>query len=139
MLYAYGFGVVRKSNCLTTSIDMTFFWLLLSTIKCSGVPFTHICEWKSLSPSSRSSSGWIVVVVTVVVGFASIICLLLLFFESWSKSGFSSLSLSSVTNDYIEWHSSLLCRGMLWNSHHFPISFLDFSLPFFMCIWNWLS
>jgi hypothetical protein len=26
---------------------MRFFWLPLSMMKCRGVPFTHICEWKS--------------------------------------------------------------------------------------------
>jgi hypothetical protein len=139
MLYGCGCGVVGKSNCLTTSAEMMFFWLPLSTIKCSGVPFTHICEWKSRSPSLRSSSGWIVVVVTVVVGSTSMICLLLLFFESGSKSRFDSLSLSLTTDDYIERHSSVLCQGLLWNSHHFPVSFLDFPLPFFSCIWDWLS
>jgi hypothetical protein len=80
MLYGCGYGVVGKSNYLTTSVEMRFFWLPLSTIKCGGVPFTHIYEWKRRSPSSGSSgsSSWIVVVVTVVVGSASIICLLLL-------------------------------------------------------------
>jgi hypothetical protein len=44
MLYGCGCGVVDNPNCLTTSAEMRFFWLPLSTIKCSGVPFTHICE-----------------------------------------------------------------------------------------------
>jgi hypothetical protein len=116
-----------------------FFWLSLSTIKCSGVPFTHICEWKSCSPSSGSSSGWIVAVVTVEVGYASMICLLLLFSELDTKLGFHSLSLSSTANDCIERHSLLLCQGILWNSHHFLVSFLDFLLPLFSYIWDYLS
>jgi hypothetical protein len=72
-----------------TYVEMRFFWLPLSTIKCSGVPFTHIYEWKRCSPSSGSSgsSGWIVVVMIVVVGSASMICLLLLLSESESESG----------------------------------------------------
>jgi hypothetical protein len=139
MLYGCGCGVVGKSNCLTTSVEMMFFCLLLSIIKCNGVPFTHIFEWKSRIPSSGSSSSWIVVVAIVAVGFASMICLLLSFYESGSNSRFRSLSLSSTTNDYIERHSLVLCQGLLWNSHHFPVSFLDFSLPFFACIWSWLS
>jgi hypothetical protein len=44
MLYGCGCGVVDNPNCLTTSAEMRFFWLPLSTIKCSGVAFTHICE-----------------------------------------------------------------------------------------------
>jgi hypothetical protein len=136
MLYGCGCGVVGKSKCLTTNVDMMLFCLPLSTIKCSGVPFTHIYEWKSHSPSSRSSSGWIFAVVTIIVGSVSMICLLLLFSESESNSRFNSLSLSSATNDYIGRYSSMLCQGLLWNSHHFPVSFLDFSLPFISCIWD---
>jgi hypothetical protein len=139
MLYGCGCGVVGKSNCLTTSTKMMFFWLLLSTIKCSGVPFTHICEWKSRSLSSGSSSGWIFAIVIVAVGFASMFYLLLLFFEPRSKSRFGSLSLSLATNDCIELHSSVLCQGLLWNSHHLSVSFLYFVLPFFSYIWDWLS
>jgi hypothetical protein len=139
MLYGCRCGVVGKSNCLKTSTEMMFFWLPLSTIKCSGVPFTHICEWKSRSPSLGSSYGWIVAIAIVAVGSTSMIYLLLLFSESGSKLGFNSLSLRSTTNDCIERHSSMLCQGMLWNSHHFPVSLLDFPLPFFVYIWDWLS
>jgi hypothetical protein len=101
MLYGCRCGVVGKSNYLTTSAEIRFFWILLSTIKCSGIPFTHICEWKRHSPSSGSSRsfGWIVAVATVVVGFASIIYLLLLLSESESKSGLGYVSLSSATFD----------------------------------------
>ena len=44
MLYGCGCGVVDKPNFFKKSIEMRFFWFLLSTIKCSGVPFTHIFE-----------------------------------------------------------------------------------------------
>jgi hypothetical protein len=91
MLYGLRCGVVGKSNCLKTSTEMMFFWLPLSTIKCSGVPCTHICEWKSHSPSLGSSSGWIVAVAKITMGFSSIIYLLLLFYESRSKLGFDSV------------------------------------------------
>jgi hypothetical protein len=37
-----------------TSIEMRFFWLLLLMMKCNGVPFTHICEWK------RHSFFWLI-------------------------------------------------------------------------------
>jgi hypothetical protein len=59
MLYGCGCGVVDNPNCLMTFVEMRFFWLPLSTMKCNRVPFTHICEWKRCSPSSISvgSSG----------------------------------------------------------------------------------
>jgi hypothetical protein len=44
MLYGCGFGVVDNPKYLTTSAKMRFFWLPLSTIKCSKAPFTHIYE-----------------------------------------------------------------------------------------------
>jgi hypothetical protein len=97
-LYGCGCGVVPKYKFLKTYTKMMFFWNPISTIKCSGVPFTHICEWKSPSSSSGSSSGWIVAVATVAVGYASMIYLLLLFYES----GFKSFSLSSATNGCIK-------------------------------------
>jgi hypothetical protein len=66
MLYGCGCGVVDKSNFLKKYDDMRFSWLPLSKIKCNGVPFTHICEWKRHPPSS-GSSGCIVVVATVAM------------------------------------------------------------------------
>jgi hypothetical protein len=104
MLYGCRCGVVDKSNYLMTSIEMRFFWIPLSTIKCSRVSFTHICEWKRHSPYSVSSGsfGWIVAVATIVASSASIICLLLLLSKSESDSGFDSVSLSSATNDCFE-------------------------------------
>jgi hypothetical protein len=141
MLYGCGCGVVGKSNYLTTSAEMRFFLLPLSTIKCKGVPFTHICEWKRCSPSSGSygSSGWIVAVVTIEVGSTSIICLLLLLSKSKSESWLGYVSLISATNDHFEQHSSVLCQRILWKSHHFPMSFFVFPLPLFSCGLNWLS
>ena len=136
MLYGFGCGVVVKFNCLITSIEMMFFWLSLSTIKCSGVPFTHICEWKSCSPSSGSSSSWIVVIAIVLVGSTSMICLLLLFSESYSESGLGSVSLRSSTNDYFERHSSVLCQGILWKSHNFLVSFFSCRYPSFPAVWT---
>ena len=127
MLYGCRCGVLDNPNCLMTSAEMRFFWLPLSTIKCSGVPFTNICEWKRCSPSSGSvgSSSWIAAVATIT-------CLLPLFSEWDYESGFGSLSLISATNDFFEWHSSVLCQGILWKSHHFSVSFV-FSWPFFSC------
>jgi hypothetical protein len=64
MVYGWGCGIIDNFNLLMTSTEIKFFWLPLSTMKCSGVPFTHIYEWKRHSPSSSSSdsSGWIFVV-----------------------------------------------------------------------------
>jgi hypothetical protein len=131
MLYGCGCGVVDKSNCL-----MRFFWLLLSTIKCNGVPFTHICEWKKHPPSSGSSgsSGWIVVVPIVALGFASTFCHLLFFSKSEPKLGLESVSLSSTTNHYFERHSSMFFQGILWKSHHFLVSFFIFSMAWTGCL-----
>jgi hypothetical protein len=139
MLYGCGCGLVGNSNCLTTSVEMRFFCLSISTMKCNEVPFTHIYEWKRCSPSSGSvgSSGWIIVVAIVVVGSTLMICLLPLFPESYSKSGFASFSLISTTDDCFDIHSSVLCQGILWKLHHFPMSFFVFSLPFFSCGLDW--
>jgi hypothetical protein len=133
--------VLPASNYLITSLMIRFFWFPISTMKCNGVPFTHICEWKRRSPysGSSSSSSWIVMVTMVAVGFASIFYFLLLFYESEFESRFDSFSLSSTTNDYFERHSSVLCQGLLWKSHHFPVSFFVFPLPFFSCGLDWLS
>jgi hypothetical protein len=134
MLYGCGCGVVGNSNCLTTFVEMSFFWIFLSTMKCNGVPFTHICEWKRCSPSSGSvgSSGWIIVVATMEVGPVSIIYLLPLFSKSYSESGFDSFSLILATTDCFERHSSVLCQGILWKLHHFLVSSI-LLLPFFSC------
>jgi hypothetical protein len=61
-----------------------------------------------------------------------------IFSGSDSKSRFSSLSLTSTTNDCFEQHSSVLCQGLLWKLHHFPVSFFVFPLPFFSCVLDWL-
>jgi hypothetical protein len=67
------------------------------------------------------------------------ICLLPVFSESNYESRFGSLSLISTTNDCFERHSSVLCQGILWNLHHFPVSFFVFPRPFFSCVLDWFS
>jgi hypothetical protein len=67
------------------------------------------------------------------------IYLLPLFSKSDFESGLDSFSLISTTNDCFEPHSSVLCQGILWKSHHFPVSFLVFLLPFFSCRLDWFS
>jgi len=42
MVYDCGCVVVGKPSHFITSVAMRFFWILLSTMKCSGEPFTHI-------------------------------------------------------------------------------------------------
>src|SRR3984885_14533215 len=76
MVYGCGCVVVGKPNCFTTSAEMRFFWLPLSTMNCSGEPLTHIWEWKRRSSSSGSSGSffWILAVATVALGSASMIC-----------------------------------------------------------------
>jgi hypothetical protein len=60
-------------------------------------------------------------------------------YESNYESGFDILSLIFATNDYFEQHSSVLCQWILWKSHHFPVSFFIFLLPFFSCGLDWFS
>ena len=121
-----------------TSVKIRFFWLPLSTMKCSVIPFTHIYEWKRRSPSSGSSrsSSWICVVATVTLSSASMICFPLLLTatlgsESESELGSDFEALILANSDCFERHSSVLCHGLLWNSHHFLVSFFVFLFPFF--------
>ena len=141
LLYGCGCGVVDNPNCLTTSIEMRLSSLSLTTMKCNGVPFTHIYEWNIFSPSSgyTSCSSWIVVVVTLAVEYASMICLVSIFYGLDSESGLGSVSLTSTTNDCFKRHSLVLCQGIFWKSHHFPVSFFVFPLPFFSFVLDWLS
>jgi hypothetical protein len=123
MFYGCRYGVVKKYNLLMSYDEIRFFWISLPTTKCNGFPFAHIYEWKRNSPSSVSfgSSGWIFEVLSVLVGSTSMIYLFLLNFETESDSELGSISLSSATNDYFEQHSSVLCQGILWKLHRFPM------------------
>ena len=134
MLHGYKCGVVENFKCLMNYAKLRLFWLPLSIMKCNEEPFTHIFEWKRHSPSfgSSGSSGWIWVVAMVALGFASMIWSPLSSFESELESRYNSEAFNSSTNGCFVRHSSLLCQGILWNSHHFPVSFLIFSLPFFV-------
>lgn len=53
MLYGCRCVGIGIFNHLMTSLEIRF-WILLSTMKCGREPFTHIYEWKRLSPSSVS-------------------------------------------------------------------------------------
>ena len=57
MVYGCGCAMVGRPSCFTTSAEMRFFCLPLLTRNCSREPFTHICDWKRRSPSSRSSGS----------------------------------------------------------------------------------
>jgi len=107
-------------------------------MKCSVIPFTHICDWKRCSPSSYSSgsSSWICVVEMMTLGSTTMIhfplsLTMTLGLESESEPRSDSKAWISTTSDCFERHSSMLCHGLLWNSHHFPVSFFVFLLPFF--------
>jgi hypothetical protein len=77
MVYGCGCDFVGVTRHLRTSAEMRFFWILLLMMKCSGVPFIDIYEWKRRSPSSGSSGspGWSLVVAMVALGFMSMIYL----------------------------------------------------------------
>ena len=141
MLFGCECGFVDSPNYLTALAEMRLLWISLSTNKYNCVPFTHISEWKRRSSSSGStdSSHWIVLFTTVAVGSTSMMCLFSIFYGWDSQSEFASMALTSTTNDYFDWHSSVLFQGILWKSHHFPVSFFIFYLPFFSCVLDWLS
>jgi hypothetical protein len=123
MVYGWECVIFRRSNLLMTYSKIMFFWLSLSTMKSTWVLFIQIYEWKRHSSSSRSfeSYGWIFVVLMVALGSASMIYFLLAYFESEFKSRSKFFSLSSTNNDSFEKHSSMLCQGIFWNSHHFLV------------------
>jgi len=117
-----------RPNRFMTSTEMRFFWLPLSTMNCSGEPFTDIREWKRGPPSSGSSvsSFWILVVATMVLGSASIISFPFLFLllgsdsESEHASDYEAFNLA--TNNCLARHSLVFWVGLLWNSHHFLVA-----------------
>jgi hypothetical protein len=121
-----------------TSAEMRFFWLPLSMMKCSGVPFTHICEWKRCSPSSGSSGspGWSLVVAMVALGSMSMIHLPLSSSGSESEPTSDSEAFTSATNDFFERQSAVLCQGLLWKSHHFLYLSLSFRCPSLLVAWT---
>jgi hypothetical protein len=74
----------------------------------------------------------------VALGYASMICLHFSSSESKLDPASDSKDFTSATNDFFERHSMVLCKGILWNSHHFPVSFFVFPLSF-VCGLDWLS
>ena len=118
---------------------MRFFWLPLSIMKCSGEPFTHIWEWKRCSSSSGYSGSyfWIFVVAMVVLGFASIIWFPFSFpllgsdLESQHASDLEAFI--SASSDRLAQNSLVFWVELLWNTHHFPLSFFGFVVLFFAC------
>ena len=139
MVYECGCAMVGNPNRFMTFAEMRFFWLPLSTMNCSGEPFTHMWEWKRRSSSyeSSGSSFWIFMVVMVVLGSASIIFFPLSFpflgLDSLSKHASDSEAFISATSDYLARHALVLWVGFLWNSHHFPASFFGFAVLIFAC------
>jgi len=143
MVYGCGCVVVDKPSFLTTFAEMRFFWLPLSIMNYSGELFTHIWEWKRHSSSrSSSSSLWIFVVATVALGSASIIYFSLSFpllgSNLESEHASDSKAFNSATSDCLAQQSLVLWVELLWNSHHFPMSF-GFVVLFFYCSFCGLS
>jgi hypothetical protein len=102
--YHRGDSFLGLNHAFDYLAKMSLFWLPLSTMKSSRVPFTHICEWKSRSPSSglSGSPGWSLVVETVALGSASMICLPLFGSSSESKPKYDLEAFTSSTNDFFE-------------------------------------
>jgi hypothetical protein len=93
------------------------------------------------SPSSGSfgSPGWSLVVAMVALGSMSMICLPLYGSELDSEPASDLEAFTLATNNFFEQQSTVLCQGLLWNSHHFPVSFFVFLVSFFACRLDWLS
>jgi hypothetical protein len=141
MVYGCGCAMAGKPNRFTTSTEMRFFWLPLSTMNCNGEPFTHILEWKRRSASSGSSGSslWIFVVATMALGSASIIYFPLSGSNLELEHASDSEAFNSATSDCLARHSLVLWVVLLWNSHHFPVSFFGFVVLFFACGFGRLS
>jgi len=145
MVYDYGCGVVIRPNYFTNSTKMRFFWLPLLTMNCSSKPLIHIYEWKRHSPSSGSLGLilWILVVAIAALGSRSIIYFPLWFplLGSYSDSeyAYESRAFSLATSHCLAWYSLMLWVELLWNSHHFHVSFFVFVVLFFSCGLNGLS
>ena len=128
-----------------TSVEIRFFWLLLSKTNCNGEPFTHISEWKRCSPSSGCSGSiiWILVVAMVRLGSTSMICFHLLApllgSDSELERASDSKAFSLATSDCLAQHSLALWVELLRNSHHFLVSFFIFAVLLFSCSFGRLS
>jgi hypothetical protein len=79
----------------------------------------------------------------VVLGSASIIFFPLSFplsgSDSNSEHASDSEAFNSTTSDCLARHSLVLWVELLWNSHHFPVSFFDFVVLFFAYDFGGLS
>lgn len=145
ILYSCGCGLVGRPNRFMTFAEMRFFWLSLSTMNCSGEPFTHIYEWKICSPSSGSwgSFFWILEVAIVALGSTLIIWFPLSFLlsssDSRSEHAYDSEAFNLANSDYLVRHSLVLWVGLLWNSYDFLVSFFDFVVVLFSCSFDGLS
>jgi hypothetical protein len=94
---------------------------------------------EALSSSGLSGSpGWSLVVATVALGSTSMIHIPLSGSVSESESASDSEAFTSATSECFERHSVVLCQGLLWKSHHFPVSFFVFLVSFFACGLYWL-
>jgi hypothetical protein len=103
-------------------------------MKCRGcLSPTYVNERGSHLPLGSSSSlGWILVVATMALGSMSMIHISPFCSDSDLEPTSDSEAFTSATNDYFERQSTVLCQGLLWKSHHFPVSFFVFPLSFFV-------
>jgi hypothetical protein len=67
MVYGRGCNCISRFIIVMTFVEIMFFWLLISTTKYGGVPFTNIYEWKRRS-QSLTSFDWAFVVMIVALG-----------------------------------------------------------------------
>jgi hypothetical protein len=75
----------------------------------------------------------------MALGSMSMIRLPLSGFGSDSESTSDSEAFTSATSDYFEQQLVVLFQGLLWKSHHFPVSLFVFLVSFFACGLDWLS
>jgi hypothetical protein len=69
----------------------------------------------------------------VALGSMSMIRLPLSSSDSTSEPAFDSEAFTSVTSICFKQQSLVLCQGLLWKSHHFPVSFFVFLMSLFAC------
>jgi hypothetical protein len=117
---------------------MRFFWLPLSMMKCNGVPFTHIYEWKRRSPSSGSSGspGWSLVVVTVALGSALMICLPLSGSDSKSEPASDSQAFTSATSDWLSGNQQCYAKSSYGSRTTSQYLSLSFQCPPLLAAWT---
>lgn len=137
MVYGWGCDTIDNFNLLMTLTEIKFFWLLLLIVKCSGVPFPHICEWNRFSPSLGShdffvrflwSNGSTRFYIYDPISFISF------WIRIWARLFFQAHPTMILSSDI---HKCCV-YGFFLDSHHFLVSF-NFPLPLFSPDLGWIS